>query len=178
MSDSITFTVHAIPKAKMRHQTVVTLRCGRCQRLSMGQRKVCQYCENTQLYFSHSNEYTPKEQKEAESFIALCAAQAMRGREKFTGPSRIECVFYFGIPKSREKKLKDNDWHTQRPDTDNCVKTLWDSVACGICMADDCVVVQMMAEKRWTTGVPRTVVTISSLAVEDATAEQEPVYVD
>jgi len=168
--DSVQFVIHAIPKGKMRHQSVICLRCGQCKRMIMGQRKECPYCMNRQLYFSHSSEYSPKEQKECEQFIALCAQQGMRGRKKFEGPTRIECRFWFGIPKSRIKKLKDGDWHTQRPDTDNCVKSVWDAMN-QVCFADDCVVVQMAAEKRWTTGIPRTEVTISSLdgiAVKDA----------
>lgn len=180
MPDSVSFVIHAIPKGKARHQTVISLRCGQCQRMIIGQRDRCPYCSNRNLYFSHSGEYTPKEQKEYERFVALCAQQGMRGREKFSGPTRVSCFFYMGIPVSRIKKLKDGDWHIQRPDTDNCVKSIWD--ACNqVCFADDCVVVQMAAEKRWTTGVPRTEVIISSLplAVEDAkhpeTAEQETI---
>jgi len=179
MPDSVQFVIPQTPKGKSRHQTVVTLRCGQCQRMIMGQRKECPHCGNQKtLYFSHSSEYSPKDQKEYERFVALCAQQGMRGRDKFVGPTRIECRFWLGIPKSREKKLKDGDWHTQKPDTDNCVKSIWDG--CNqVCFADDCIVVEMQAEKRWTSGAPRTEVTISLLAVEDAkrpeTAEQEAV---
>jgi len=153
----------------------------------MGHHEVCPQCSGKSLYFVSNVPYAPSEQKEYERFAALCAQQGMsrfRGSVlpeglnpnadlnkpghsdlpgKFSGPTRVECRFYFGIPKSREKKLKEGDWHTQRPDTDNCVKSVWDAMN-KICFADDCMVVQMVAEKRWTTGVPRTEVSISSLA--------------
>ena len=61
--------------------------------------------------------------------------------------------------------LKEGDWHTQRPDTDNCVKSTWDAMN-SLVFEDDCIVVQMLAEKRWTTGVPRTEVLISLLEDE------------
>lgn len=169
MPDSVNFVILQSPKGKQRHQTVVTLRCGQCQRMIMGQRNECPHCQNRKLHFSHSSEYTPKEQKEYERFAAMCAQQGMKGREKFSGPTRVECHFWMGIPKSREKKLRDGDWHTQRPDTDNCVKSVWDAMN-QICFADDCVVVQMSAEKRWTSGAPRTEVTIRSLGDNHDTA--------
>ena len=161
MSNSISFTVFSVPKGKMRHQTVVTLRCGQCQRIVKGQRKECPHCLGRNLYFMFSNEFTPKEQVEYENFVALCAQQAMRGVQ-LSGPLEISCKFNFGIPKSREKKLKDGDWHTQRPDTDNCVKSIWDALN-KVAFTDDCTVVRMKAEKRWTTGTPRIEVQIISL---------------
>ena len=161
----VTFVIHAKPTGKMRHQTVVTLRCSNpaCQKVSRGQRAECPYCGGKNMAFVFSNEFSPKEQKSYEQFAAMCAQQGMRGREKFTGPTRVECQFFFEIPKSRVKKLKEGDWHMQRPDTDNCVKSVWDAMN-KICFTDDCVVVQMTAEKRWTTGIPRTEVVISDLA--------------
>lgn len=173
MIQSISFVVTQTPKGKSRHQTVPLLRCGKCQRQTMGQHDFCPKCGNPQLYFVNNIPFTPAEQKEYERFASLCAQQGMRGREKFVGPTRVECKFLFGIPKSRERKLRDGEWHTQRPDTDNCVKSIWDAMN-KICFGDDCVVVQMMAEKRWTTGVPRTEVTIGSLELEDQSVTIRP----
>jgi Holliday junction resolvase RusA-like endonuclease len=129
----------------------------------MGQRKECPHCMNTKLYFSHSSEYTPADQRAYEQFAGMCAVQGMRGREKFSGPTEMRCVFWFGIPKSRAKKLKDGDWHTQRPDTDNCIKST--DAFLSICFADDCIISKVSGEKRWTSGAPRTEVFISSLEV-------------
>ena len=128
----------------------------------MGQRDVCPICKGKSLYFVSNTSYTPSEQREYERFSALCAQQGMKGRDKFSGPTQVECRFWFGIPKSRERKLKDGDWHTQRPDADNCVKSVWDAMN-QVCFADDCVVVKMSATKQWTSGCPRTEVIISPL---------------
>jgi Holliday junction resolvase RusA-like endonuclease len=114
------------------------------------------------MVFLFSNEYTPAEQKEYERFAAMCAQQGMRGHDRFTGPTEMHCTFWFGIPKSREKKLRDGAWHTQRPDTDNCLKST--DAFLSICFADDCIIARVSGEKRWTTGTPRTEVTISLLA--------------
>jgi Holliday junction resolvase RusA-like endonuclease len=182
----ITFTIPQTPKGKVRHQTVVTLRCDRCQRTVKGQRQECPYCQHRRLMFLFSNEYTPAEQKEYERFAAMCAQQGMTSQNangpngpitgsglgagsdhpapvlKFSGPTRVECRFFFGIPKSREKKLKDGDYHNQRPDADNCLKSIMD--ACnGVVWVDDCVVCKVDATSYWTTGVPRTEVKISLL---------------
>lgn len=128
----------------------------------MGQRDACPHCGNKGLYFVANTSYTPKEQKEYERFGALCAQQAMRGHEKFVGATKVECRFWFEIPKSRLKKLKDGDWHCQRPDADNCKKSVLDFCN-GIVWVDDCIISQIAATKQWTTGMPRTEVTISLL---------------
>jgi Holliday junction resolvase RusA-like endonuclease len=159
---TVTFTIPQTPRGKSRHATVVTLRCGKCQRQTVGQRSECPYCGNGNMYFMYSHEYNTKEQKEYERFAAMCAQQGMQGAEKFTGAVQVRCDFYFGIPKSRTKKLHDGEWHTQRPDTDNCIKSVWDAMN-QVCFADDCIVAVMTAAKMWTTGVPRTEVRIESL---------------
>lgn len=113
---SVSFTIPSSPKGKMRHQTIVWLRCGQCQRSIVGQRKECPYCQNRRLEFVRADESTPKEQREYEKFAAMCALQGMKGRNKFSGPVKVHCVFLFGIPKSRERKLQEGAYHTQRPD--------------------------------------------------------------
>lgn len=159
---SVSFVIPQTPKGKSRHRTVALLRCGKCQRQCQGARSECPTCSNKGLFFVANMSYSDSDQAEYERFAALCAQQGMRGRDKFSGPTRVECRFWLGIPASRVKKLKDGDWHTQRPDTDNCVKSVWDAMN-KVCFADDCVVVSMTAEKRWTSGIPRTEVVISSL---------------
>jgi Holliday junction resolvase RusA-like endonuclease len=158
---TVTFTIPQQPRGKSRHATVVTLRCGKCQRQTVGQRSECPHCGNKDLYFMYSHEYTDKDQREYERFAAMCAQQGMQGHEKFVGPVWMHCDFYFEIPKSRIKKLKDGDWHTQRPDTDNCLKST--DAFMGLCFADDAIVSKVSGEKHWTTGAPRTEVRIESL---------------
>jgi Holliday junction resolvase RusA-like endonuclease len=128
----------------------------------MGQRNHCQKCGNKNLYFVANVPYTPAEQKEYEKFAAMCAQQGMQGQDKFVGAVSVHCDFWFEIPKSRLKKLKDGDWHLQRPDVDNCKKSVLD--ACNLLVwADDCTIAQISATKRWTTGMPRTEVRVESL---------------
>jgi Holliday junction resolvase RusA-like endonuclease len=163
----VSFVVMQIPKGKARHRTVPILRCGRCQRQTQGHHDKCPHCGNNNLYFVINKPFMDTDQGQYERFASLCATQAMQGKPKFVGPTKVECKFWFSIPKSREKKLKDGSWHCQRPDTDNLVKSIWDSACCGICTADDCIIAQMIAEKRWTSGIPRTEVTISSLEAKN-----------
>jgi Holliday junction resolvase RusA-like endonuclease len=161
---TVTFVIPQQPRGKSRHATVVTLRCGKCQRQTVGQRSECPNCGNKDLYFMYSHEYTDKDQREYERFAAMCAQQGMTNCTcgKFVGAVSVHCDFWFGIPKSRLKKLKDGDWHLQRPDVDNCKKSVLD--ACNLLVwADDCTIAQISATKRWTTGTPRTEVRVESL---------------
>lgn len=159
---TVSFIIPQMPKGKARHSTVVTLRCDRCQRTVKGQRSECPYCQNKKLCFLFSNEYTPAEQKEYERFVAMCAQQGMQGRNKFVGACGLWLKFCFAIPESRKKKLKEGDWHPQRPDRDNSEKSIMDGCN-GVVWADDCVVCLGMQACVWTEGVPRTEATVISL---------------
>jgi Holliday junction resolvase RusA-like endonuclease len=163
---TVSFTIPQTPKGKSRHQTVPLLRCGQCQRQTMGHHEDCPHCHSRgMLYFVRNAPYTPSDQREYEKFAAMCAQQGMQGQEKFVGPTAMYCTFWFGIPKSRIKKLKDGDWHTQKPDTDNCIKST--DAFLGLVFADDCIIAKVSGEKRWTTGCPRTEVRIESLEVNE-----------
>lgn len=170
---TLTFTIPGQPKPKTRHSTVVTLRCGKCQRTCIGQRSECPKCGAKNLYFLYSHEYSDKDQREYEKFAAGCALQGMNGNERLIGPLAVDCVFYFAIPKTgANSKKQEGDWHTQRPDVDNLKKTVMD--ACNeLVWADDCIVSRISGEKRWTLGCPRTVVSVTSLSTSDTTAEPE-----
>src|SRR6266705_6065471 len=99
MESAVSFVVPQSPRGKTRHSTVPLLRCGKCQRQTMGHHESCPHCHNRQLYFLANTAYTPSEQREYEKFAALCAQQGMQGRQKFVGPTREECNFLFVIPK-------------------------------------------------------------------------------
>ena len=104
---------------------------------------------------------TPKETVNYENLVKLCASQALE-EYQFTGAIKVSSVFYFQIPVSRAKKLKEGDWHCQRPDVDNCKKSVLDG--CNkVAWADDCLICRIEAEKRWTTGVARAEVTIEEI---------------
>jgi hypothetical protein len=112
---TVSFTIPGTPKAKARHRTVCLLRCPACQRQTMGPHWECPHCGHKGLFFVKNENYADTDQKNAEKFSAMCAAQGMVGSEKFIGPTAVDCIAYFEIPKSR-KKLNEGDWHTQRPD--------------------------------------------------------------
>lgn len=157
----LTFSVPGKIQAKERHRTAALKRCMVCNRTVIGW--PCRYCGGTKLEFV-ANVSTPGKKSETyESFVALCAKEAMGDEQiRFEGPVSIDCRFYFEIPVSRRKQLQENDWHLQRPDVDNCKKSVLDSCN-GLVFQDDCIVCKISAEKRWTTGQPRAEITIESL---------------
>lgn len=74
----------------------------------------------------------------------------------------MEITAWFQIPKTRAKKLSEGDWHTQRPDTDNIEKSVLDGLN-GIAWADDSLACEIVARKKWTTGVARVEVILEGL---------------
>jgi len=74
-------------------------------------------------------------------------------QKNYTGAVRLNAVFRFSVPQSRMKKLKEGDPHTQRPDLDNCQKSVLDGLN-RVAWHDDSQVVQMHVMKVWTKGEP------------------------
>lgn len=72
-------------------------------------------------------------------------------------PKELEaviCRFYFAMPDSwTEKKRLQHDGlhHYEKPDLDNCVKSVLDSL-----LENDQIIAKIEAEKFWTNGEPRT----------------------
>jgi Holliday junction resolvase RusA-like endonuclease len=129
----------------------------------MGPHWECPHCGHKGLTFVKNENYADTDQKNYERFGAMCAQQGMVGSEKFVGPSQVTCTFLFGIPKTgANSKKKEGDWHTQRPDVDNCKKSVLDFCN-ALVWADDCIIARIVGEKRWTLGVPQTLVTVESL---------------
>jgi Holliday junction resolvase RusA-like endonuclease len=125
----------------------------------------CRYCGNTKLEFV-ANVSTPGKKSETyESFVALCAREAGAQGSTNSFPVRITVDFLFSIPKSRSKKLNEGDFHTQRPDLDNCLKSIKDGLN-QVAWHDDCCVVEIHARKLWTHGEPRAEVKVESLSDE------------
>jgi len=65
----------------------------------------------------------------------------------------ISMTFFFAIPKSdskacREKKLSGEIQHTVKPDIDNLIKFILDSMN-GVFFSDDKKVVKIQSEKKW-----------------------------
>ena len=92
--------------------------------------------------------YTPRETENYEALVKLAANQA-RGQEPIISTACIlRAKFYFAIPPSRAKKLKEGDAHSQRPDLDNCLKSVKDGLN-KVIFHDDSQVWKIEASKHW-----------------------------
>jgi Holliday junction resolvase RusA-like endonuclease len=122
----IKFTVPGIPQSKLRHRTFVTKS-------------------------GHQKQYTPQETILYENMVAICCREAMNGtsQEKSIGPVRLAARFYFPIAETRRRKTGECDPHAQRPDLDNCIKSIKDGLN-GVAWNDDCCVCEVVASKHWT----------------------------
>jgi Holliday junction resolvase RusA-like endonuclease len=96
--------------------------------------------------------YTPKKTADAEKMIQdLWIAE--NGSQRWDFPIRLQVMFHFKIPKSYTKKKRQeleigNFLHTVKPDLDNCVKLLCDSLN-GIAFVDDAQICDQVISKRW-----------------------------
>ena len=95
--------------------------------------------------------YTPAKCKEYKEAVAIVAKAAMRGRKPLTGVISCDCYFVFEPPKSTPKgKIIDmiHAYHTTKPDTDNLLKAITDSLS-GIVYVDDKQIAVIRGEKRY-----------------------------
>ena len=83
------------------------------------------------------------------------------GHSLFSKPIKVECIFYFKIPKTRIKKLKPLTEYFFKPDIDNLIKYVLDA-ASKVLYTDDCIVAEIYSKKLYDT-VPRTEITIIEL---------------
>lgn len=96
--------------------------------------------------------YTPKKTADAEKMIQHLWITE-NGLQKWDFPIRLEVMFHFKIPKSYTKKRRQEleiakFLHTVKPDLDNCVKLLCDSLN-GIAFVDDALICDQVISKRW-----------------------------
>jgi Holliday junction resolvase RusA-like endonuclease len=159
---TLSFTIPGPIQAKERHRTAALKRCMGCKRICIGW--PCKYCGSQSLEFV-ANVSTPGKKSETyESFVALCAKEAgARAGSTETGAVALRADFYFAIPVSRLRKLREGDRHTQRPDLDNCLKSIKDGLN-QVAWHDDSCVAEIHARKLWTQGEPRAEITITPLA--------------
>jgi Holliday junction resolvase RusA-like endonuclease len=146
----IQFTVPGNPQAKQRVRAVPLKRCLQCGKTTM--RHQC-LCGSYNMSFITNVANTPKETVNYENLVKLCASEALQGQQ-FAGGVKLRADFYFQIPVSRAKKLREGDRHVQRPDADNCLKSVLDGMN-KVAWSDDSLVCEVAAGKFWTTGVPR-----------------------
>lgn len=144
----IKFTVPGTPISKLRHRTFITK--GGSQR-----------------------QYTPPETILYENMVAICCREAMNAssktegnngtsKERTTGPVKLSAHFYFPVARTRVARLGENAVHAQRPDLDNCIKSIKDGLN-GVAWNDDCCVVELVASKHWTHEQPRAEIEVTEL---------------
>ena len=135
----IKFTVPGTPVSKLRHRTFITKG-------------------------GHQKQYTPQETILYENMVAICCREAMNGtnQERAVGGVKLAARFYFGIARTRSRQLGSGDPHTQRPDLDNCLKSIKDGLN-GVAWNDDCCVCEIVASKHWTHEQPRAEITVEEL---------------
>lgn len=74
------------------------------------------------------------------------------------GPLKVNVVFYLSIAKKRERFIKEDTPHAQKPDLDNLIKYISD-VMNDIIFKDDCLITDIAASKKYSK-FPRTEITI------------------
>jgi|TARA_R110001583_G_C5413512_1_gene387052 Holliday junction resolvase RusA-like endonuclease len=115
--------------------------------------------------FGRGKTYTPAKTIAAETFIQLCATQ--KGVPKMmNGPLRLTVTFSMGIPKSWSAKKKEeaelgNIRPTGKPDLDNLIKLVGDSLEKAGVYRNDSQIVEVKAVKKY--GKPQTIIHIEEV---------------
>ena len=109
--------------------------------------------------------YTPEKTVNYENLVKYCYMEQGQGK-KLEGPLRMDVGFFFPIPKSvSNKKSLDMDKgvikHTKKPDLDNCIKSIADSLN-GMAYEDDSQIMTLTACKYYSS-TPRAEVTITEV---------------
>lgn len=77
------------------------------------------------------------------------------------GNISLKCKFYMPIPKCLQKKILENQPHTNKPDVDNLLKFLLDCLS-GVCIEDDRKVSKIESQKLYSSS-PRTEIILQNL---------------
>lgn len=96
--------------------------------------------------------YTPDKTRDYESLVGLSYRKKARGY-KFTSPVRVKICAYFGVPKSKSKKvaadmLNRHILPTKKPDIDNIAKIILDGLN-HIAWDDDKQIVELIVGKAY-----------------------------
>ena len=96
--------------------------------------------------------YTPQDTVNYENWVKLCYQQ--QSNIKLEGSVRALIIAHYKIPKSYTKKRvqairEGKEYPLKKPDIDNCIKIILDSLN-GIAYRDDSQIVEVIAKKRWT----------------------------
>lgn len=99
--------------------------------------------------------YTPFKTRKYEQEVKSLFQIAMYGKAMLEGPVKVTITAYFNSKKK-------SGWHTSRPDLDNIIKAILDSMN-GIVVEDDASVAQIVACKRYDDGEERVEVQIENV---------------
>lgn len=113
--------------------------------------------------FGNGRTYTPQKTREAEECIGIIARGLYKG-EPYAGAVRMDVTFYMPIPQSYSQKKKKElvgEFHTKKPDADNLVKTVCDSLN-GIVISNDSQIADLRVKKMYGT-IPHIEVQVSKL---------------
>jgi Holliday junction resolvase RusA-like endonuclease len=107
--------------------------------------------------------YTPQKTKDYEALVRKCWKEQSGDVFPEDVPIFASILAYFPIPKSTSKKRAaqmDGKFHLKKPDADNIAKGIIDAIN-GYAMKDDSAVQIELVWKLYTSGEPRTEVTLS-----------------
>ena len=101
--------------------------------------------------------FTPGDTISYENWIKCCYKE--QDGKYLDGPIRARIEVYYQIPKSYTKGKRLACKHNitppcKKPDIDNCIKVILDSLN-GIAYKDDSQIVEVIAVKKWTEGIER-----------------------
>ena len=99
--------------------------------------------------------YTPFKTRKYEQEVKSLFQIAMFGKAMLEGPVQVTITAYF-------TSKKKTGWHTSRPDLDNIIKVILDSMN-GIVLQDDAAVAQIIASKQYDEGEERVEVQIENV---------------
>lgn len=116
--------------------------------------------------------FTPPKQRSYMGALRSAAHDAMHGLPPLQGPCRLTVTAFYTWPKSATKKRKaapDGAWKDTKPDTDNIVKIIKDSLN-GIVFVDDAQCSDIRAVKRLadSSGLSVEVVSLVGIPLEAA----------
>lgn len=109
--------------------------------------------------------YTPNDTVSYENWVKLCYKE--QSNKYFEGALKVDIEVFYPIPKSYSKKKvkaisEGLEYPTKKPDIDNIVKIILDSLN-GIAFKDDSQVTDLVVSKRYTLKKERVVLEIKDI---------------
>ena len=114
--------------------------------------------------------YDPQRSKNYKQLVRFWVTQYLKkipGWKPYENALCVELTFYLGIPSrwSKTKRIQASMGEirpTNRPDTDNLVKSVLDSCN-GLLWVDDCIITDLSARKRYTDELARVEIKITEV---------------